>query len=174
MRRANTSDKRVAGLRRARLRPAAVPCRNCKFKIQKVFRPRCPFPNSGRSLRRPHATLRSCGPPRPGGCGPHGPDGPLQTCDQPAAERRGVRLSATSPPPGGGCGLPVAVRPNFPPSALEHERAAARLPACLPASPLACAPPFSKLFLQPIFRPNGIFRPECFFFPGLIRIFARL
>ena len=48
----------------------------------------------------------SCGPPPPGGCGPHGPDGPVQTRGQPAAERTGLRRGGAALRPGAaaGCG----------------------------------------------------------------------
>ena len=59
---------RAAGLRGAKLRPAAASLKpqiqHSKFKIQNYC--------SGCSLRRPHTTARSCGPPPPPGCGPHG------------------------------------------------------------------------------------------------------
>ena len=71
-----------------------------------------------------------------GGCGPHGPDGPIQTRDKPAAERTGLLSSSARMQPSargrlraagrsateftddhsakiGGCGLPVAARPNL-------------------------------------------------------------
>jgi len=54
---------RGAGLRGAKLRPAAVPCRNCKFKIQnKIGLPDniWAYSSSGRGLRRAR-TKRTCG-----------------------------------------------------------------------------------------------------------------
>ena len=52
---------------------AEAASRSRKFKIQQVCRARLGLlSSSGRSLRRSPATSRSCGPPPPGGCGPHG------------------------------------------------------------------------------------------------------
>ncbi len=103
---------------RRRLRPAAASYRsrkfsiqNSRFKIKRAFWVRLGiYFRSGRSLRRTPATLWSCGPPLPPGCGPLGPIGPTLTRDKPAAERTGLhkRTFGTrkcSPPPGGGCGL---------------------------------------------------------------------
>ena len=64
-----------------------------------------PILGSGCSLRRSHTTARSCGPPLPPGCGPHGlfkaefhPRPARSRADGPATIR-------SSPPPGDGCGL---------------------------------------------------------------------
>ena len=50
--------------------------------------------DSGCSLRR--APWRSCGPPPPPGCGPHGPNGPIPNRGKPAAERPGLRLGGAA------------------------------------------------------------------------------
>jgi len=73
-----TCGTRTAGLRGAKLRPAAVPCRNRKFKIQdSKFRITCMLDSrygwvqcSGRSLRRSHVRQRTAGLRRPQAAAP--------------------------------------------------------------------------------------------------------
>ncbi len=65
------------------------------------------------------SSAANCGPPPPGGCGPHGPDGPIPNRDKPAAERTGLRLWRSRPPPGDGCGLPTSATSQSPQSTSE-------------------------------------------------------
>ncbi len=67
-----TNRMRAAGLRRAKLRPAAVPSgtANSAFKIQDSK-----LPIGAQLAKEPHTSGladASCGPPPPPGCGPHG------------------------------------------------------------------------------------------------------
>ena len=90
-----TCGKRVAGLRRAKLRPAA-PCGR-KFILQNeshVSHLRA----AACGMRASSAT--NCGPPPGGGCGPLGPDGPIPTRDKPAAERTGLQRGGAALRPG--------------------------------------------------------------------------
>ena len=97
LRSARTSRREQAGLRRAKLRPAAA-SRSRKFSIQNYC--------SGRGLRRSRTTARSCGPPLP----------------QAAARRplAGSNLTASPQPSGGACDVKEQ------PSARRRLRAAGR------------------------------------------------
>ncbi len=73
-----------------RLRPAAIPYQNRKFMIQNsIFK--IIF---GQQPAEGACSGTNCGPPLPGGCGPHGPDGPAQPQEKPAAERMGLLSSS--------------------------------------------------------------------------------
>ena len=67
-----------------RLRPAAVPCRNRKFRIHNS-RFKIKSGCSLRSARTSGLADARCGPSPPPGCGPPGPDGPIpETSPQPS------------------------------------------------------------------------------------------
>ena len=79
-----------------RLRPAAIPYRNRKFMIQNsIFK--IIF---GQQPAEGACSGTNCVPPLPGGCGPHGPDGPAQPQEKPAAERTGLRRKGAALRPG--------------------------------------------------------------------------
>ncbi len=133
----------------AALRPgAAAGCRPLRDR----------FPIRTAACGGPHeADLRdaSCGPPPPGGCGPHGPDGPILTLDLPAAKRTGTRLWRSSPPPGSGCGLPAAARPSHKRNRLKTKQLpAARRPQHRPAAG-QCGASKNALILRALAGPTS-------------------
>ena len=111
---------RAAGLRRAKLRPAAASDRSRKFNIQN---PELRIRGAACGAHASSAT--NCGPPLPPGCVPPMPAASLE--GSPAAERTGLRRKgAALRPGGGGCGLPVAPRPNLTQGSLQRTATTAR------------------------------------------------
>ena len=91
---------RTAGLRGAKLQPAAPCGRNPSFKIRCNCRPlrgaACGARMFGDELRASAV----------GGCGPHGPNGPIPTPDKPRSRAEGPAPQRSISPPGAaaGCG----------------------------------------------------------------------